>query len=69
MNGGPRVAGTLDAPECRLDRAVVGTFVCPKWAAVWTSSSRGMGFCEKGAPYRLRSQPATGSHEECTSGV
>lgn len=43
VNGGPRVAGTLDAPECRLDRAVVGTFVCPKWVAVWTSSGRGDG--------------------------
>lgn len=36
----------------------------------------GMGFCEKGAPYCLRvlprgcnTQPITGSHKECTSGV
>lgn len=49
MNGGPRVAGTLDAPECRLDRAVVGTFVLQVGGCVdkfW----RGMGFCERVLP-------------------
>lgn len=51
MNGAPRVAGTLNVPERRLDRAVVGTFVCPKWVAVWKSSGRGHGILwEGGSP-------------------
>lgn len=57
VNGTPRVAVILDAPEGRLDRTQCW-FVCPKCMVAWTASGRGHGHrvsrgSMRGAPHYL----------------